>query len=177
MLPRRVPVFDGPGIRVTFREDLRTAGRRLYSGPRARRMRGGQEVHAATFIRQRRIVLDRALLRRRGELGRILVHELFHFVWVRLSNAQRDGYGAALADELEARARGELGWSAQMRKGMLASRAGRAWREYVCESFCDTAAWLYSGVKRHQEFTLAPRFRERRAAWFEAAFAGRAIRL
>ena len=149
----------------------------MYSGARARCMRGGQEVHAATFIRQRRIVLDRALLASRAELGRILVHELFHFVWVRLSNAQRHGYAAAIENELEARARGELGWSAEMRKRALASRAGRAWREYVCESFCDTAAWLYSGVRRHQEFTLAPRFRERRAAWFAAAFAGGAVRL
>jgi hypothetical protein len=64
-----------------------------------------------------------------------------------------------------------------MRKRTLGPRTGRAWRDYVCESFCDTAAWLYSGVRRHPEFTLAPRFRERRAAWFEAAFAGRAIRI
>jgi hypothetical protein len=140
-------------------------------------MRGGQEVHAATFIRQRRIVLDRALLASRAELRRILVHELFHFVWVRLSNAQRRGYVGALEDERAARARGELGWSAEMRKRTLGAPAGRAWREYVCESFCDTAAWLYSGVRRHGEFTLAPRFRERRAAWFAAAFARRAVRI
>lgn len=162
---------------MTFREDLRTAGRRLYSGARWRHVRGSQEVHAATFIRQRRIVLDRALLARRTELSRILIHELFHFVWVRLSNAQRNGYGAALEDELAARARGELGWSSEMRKQALGARAGCAWREYICESFCDTAAWLYSGARRHEEFTLAQRFRKRRAAWFEAAFAGRAIRL
>ena len=30
----------------------------------------------------------------------------------------------------------------------------RRWREYCCESFCDTAAWMYSGVERHEEFTL-----------------------
>jgi hypothetical protein len=140
-------------------------------------MHGGQEVHAATFIRQRRVVLDRALLATRAELGRILIHELFHFAWVRLSNAQRRGYAAAIEDELEARARGELGWSAEMRKRALQSRAGREWREYVCESFCDTAAWLYSGVTRHEEFTLAPRFRARRAAWFAMTFTGCAIRL
>jgi hypothetical protein len=162
---------------VTFRDDLRTAGRRLYSGIRARRMPAGEEVHAATFIRQRRIVLDRALLASLGELRRILIHELFHFVWVRLNNAQRHGYEAAIVGEMEARARGELGWSAEMRKRALGSPAGPAWREYVCESFCDTAAWLYSGVRRHDEFTLASRFRARRAAWFAAAFADRAIRL
>ena len=140
-------------------------------------MERGQEVHAATFIRQRRIVLDGALLASREELRRILIHELFHFVWVRLSNGQRDGYESALKNEWNAHARGELGWSAEMRKVDLKSPAGRAWREYACESFCDTAAWMYSGVKRHDEFTLAQRYRERRAAWFRAEFAGRPIRL
>jgi hypothetical protein len=147
----------------------------LYSGAGARRMRGGQEVHAATFIRKRRIVLDSVLLTSRDELGRILVHELFHFVWVRLGNVQRRSYEAAVRQELEARARGELGWSAEMRKRTIEARAGRVWREYVCESFCDTAAWLYSEIRQHDEFTLAPRFRMRRAAWFGAAFAGRTI--
>lgn len=158
-----------------FRDDLRSSGRRLYSGVRARHRHGGQEVHAATYIRQRRIVLDTALLSRRAELRRILIHELFHFAWVRLSNAQRDAYAGAMEDELDARARGELGWSAEMRKDTLESHSGPAWREYVCESFCDTAAWLYSGVGRHEEFTLAPRFRKRRAAWFAEAFGGRPI--
>jgi hypothetical protein len=40
------------------------------------------------------------------------------------------------------------------------------WREYCCESFCDTAAWLYSGVQVHSEFTLAGRYRHRRRVWF-----------
>jgi hypothetical protein len=140
-------------------------------------MQGGQEVHAATFIRQRRIVLDRALLAKRSELRRILIHELFHFAWVRLNNDDRHGYEAAIRAEIAERARGELGWSAEMRKKALGEHTGRGWREYLCESFCDTAAWLYSGVKSHEEFTLASRFRGRRAAWFAAAFAGRSVRL
>jgi hypothetical protein len=39
-------------------------------------------------------------------------------------------------------------------------------REYCCESFCDSAAWLYSGIERHAEFTLPARSRRRRQAWF-----------
>jgi hypothetical protein len=154
----------------------------LYSGARSRRLHRGQEVHAATFIRQRLIVLDSALHGNPAELRRILLHELFHFAWVRLGNAVRHEYEAVIGDEMKARARGELGWSSEMRKNEmpekeLRRRSGRAWREYACESFCDTAAWLYSGIKGHEEFTLALRFRKRRQAWFEAAFGGRAVRV
>jgi hypothetical protein len=62
-----------------------------------------------------------------------------------------------------------------MRKLELSTREGRQWREYVCESFCDTAAWLYGGLRTHDEFTLSPRFRRRRAAWFRQTFDGRVI--
>ena len=54
-------------------------------------------VHAATFIRQRRIVLDAELLRSDAELRRILIHELFHFVWARLANAVRRSFEELLA--------------------------------------------------------------------------------
>lgn len=63
---------------------------------------------------------------------------------------------------------GELGESASFKKALLTPQR---WRDYVCESFCDTAAWLYSGVKQHGEFTLARRWREPRKAWFERTFA------
>ena len=29
------------------------------------------------------------------------------------------------------------------------------WRRYACESFCDTAAWHFAGLRQHDEFTLA----------------------
>jgi len=176
-LPARAPKFEGPDIRITFRAGLRTAGRRLYSGARSRSMRQGQEVHAATFIRQRLIVLDSALHGNRANLRRILLHELFHFAWARLGNAARHEYEVVIGDEMKARARGELGWSSEMRKKELRRRSGRGWREYACESFCDTAAWLHSGIKRHEEFTLALRFRKRRKVWFEAAFGSRIVRV
>ena len=49
------------------------------------------------------------------------------------------------------------------------------WRDYVCESFCDTAAWLYGRIRRHDEFTLAERNRRRRAEWFRSTFQNRRI--
>ena len=140
-------------------------------------MTRGQEVHAASYVRKRRMVLDGALLKNPAELRRILIHELFHFVWVRLGNARRAGYQAVVRREMGERARGELGWSAEMRKQRLEGRAGRCWREYVCESFCDTGAWMYAGVRRHGEYTLAMRFRRRRAVWFAEAFGGGAVRV
>jgi len=59
----------------------------------------------------------------------------------------------------------------------LPARTGRGWREYLCESFCDTGAWLYAGVKGHDEYTLAARFRKRRRAWFAEAFRGGVARI
>ena len=172
-LERRL-LFEGRAIQVRFHRNLRAGRDQLYSQPPH-----GQPVHAASFIRRRRIFLDEALERRPRELARILVHELFHFAWVRLGNRARDSYISLLQKERKQGARGELGWSAEMRKKRLAGRTGVArasqWRDYACESFCDTAAWMYSGLRKHSEFTLARRHRQHRAAWFEAAFSGRRI--
>jgi hypothetical protein len=166
----------GRRIRIRFLPGLSAGIRKLYSNRPY-----GQPVYAATFIRRRQIVLDQELQRQTRELKRILVHELFHFAWVHLGNQARDSYQSLLTREWKQRARGELGWSAEMRKSSLLSgpqtsaRNAAKWREYACESFCDTAAWLYSGLRRHAEFTLAPRYRNRRAAWFAATFGRREI--
>jgi len=121
------------------------------------------------------MVLDAELLRRPRELRRIFVHELHHFTWVRLGNPQRRAYEELLA--AESGARGELGWSAETAKLKLtpADRKARTrrWREYVCESFCDTAAWFYSASDKHPEWTLAARYRARRERWFRECFRGR----
>ena len=137
-------------------------------------------MYAGSFIRKREIVLDRELERQPRELARILVHELFHFAWVRLGNPTRRSYEALVRQEWKRRARGELGWSAESRKRELSGRPMRGarsprWRDYLCESFCDTAAWIYSGVHRHPEYTLAARHRKRRAEWFRTAFPGGVI--
>ena len=132
-------------------------------------------VHGGSFLRERRIALDCT----RAEFPRIFVHEVAHFIWLRLGNGGRLTYEDVLRAELAQRARGELGWSAEWRKDALqpddiASRS-RRWREYCCESFCDTAAWLYSGVPVHAEFTLAQRWSRHRKSWFSGALGGRTL--
>lgn len=148
-----LPVLAGRPIRVCVRPSL---------GPHL----------AATSIPRRTVLLDAEVLQRHGEFERILVHEIAHFVWVRLSNTTRRGWEQVLAGELAAHARGELGWSAEWRKHKLAAAdihaRTPAWRRYACESFCDTAAWRFAGVKIHDEFTLAERYRRLRRVWFQA---------
>ena len=157
----------GPPIRVDWAPALRAVRGRLRTGGG-----GGNEVHAASFVRERRIVLDEALRLDPVEMSRILVHEIFHFAWVHLSNGTRRSWRQLLTSEFDQRARGELGWSAESRKSAIRSSAtitsDRAWSEYSCESFCDTAAWIYAGAGEHREFTLALRFREIRRAWFHS---------
>ena len=134
---------------------------------------------AATSIPGRVIKLDREVLASVGNFERILIHEVFHFVWVRLSNALRQDWERLLAKELVLGTAGELGWSSEWRKAKL-KRTDRihrtpAWRRYACEGFCDTAAWRYAGLKTHQEYTLPARFRRARQRWFERCLAGRAL--
>jgi hypothetical protein len=148
---RRLPPLNGRPIRIH-----RHAGLRDRHGP----------VHGGAFLRERRIAFDC----RTREFARIFTHEVFHFVWLRLGNRWRRSYEELVRRELAAGARGELGWASEFRKRDLrgddAGRRTRRWREYCCESFCDSAAWLYSGVRRHEEFTLASRHRARRGLWF-----------
>jgi hypothetical protein len=173
---RRLPAIEGAPIRLRYCDGLRASGNRLATGADGFG-HNWPEVHASAFIRRRETVVDSALCRRSGELSRILIHELFHFAWVRLGNAARASFEALLLSEWRARARGELGWSAEMRKRELPVTQGRLWREYVCEAFCDTAAWLYSGIHRHEEFTLCARRRSARARWFEETFGRRGVRV
>lgn len=151
-----LPPLSGRPIRVELRRSL---------GPHL----------AATHIPRRRILLDSGLLAHPGEFERILVHEIFHFAWVRLSNQTRRNWEGVLAAEFRAGARGELGWSSEWRKNKLQSDKLRrsdiqgrtpAWRRYVCESFCDTAAWLCAGLRVHDEYTLVAGARRLRRSWF-----------
>jgi len=156
---------------VEWRSGLRAWRGRLLTGAAGAR-EPGEAVHAASSIRRRQMIFDQELRRSSAELSRILVHEVFHFAWVRLSNETRRSWGALLEAEMARRARGELGWSAEWRKRRLVARGGpvpgRRWSEYACESFCDTAAWAYAGAGEHAEFTLAARWGEARRAWFAA---------
>lgn len=127
-------------------------------------------MYAAAFLRERNIILEAALLSNASAFRLILVHELFHFVWPRLANGVRKSFSGMLLDERNRGARGELGESSGVRKELFRLNGNpRLWREYVCESFCDTAAWLYAGVIADRSFTLRPRWQERRKLWFEAA--------
>ncbi len=151
MLPR----LAGRPIRVEFRRSLR--------------------AHiAATSIPRRLILLDSEILVKRGDFERILIHEIFHFVWPRLSNASRQNWGTLLATEFGCHATGELGWSAEWRKKKMTASDLRlrtpVWRRYACESFCDSAAWLFAGLRNHDEFTLPARFRRGRRSWFAQNF-------
>ena len=151
---RRLPPVSGPPIRVQ-----RVRGLRDRRGV----------VHAGSFLRERRMLFDCT----RAEFPRVFVHELFHFVWLRAGNPLRLAWEGRMRAEHRARTGGDLGWSAEWRKRELTPRdvaaRSRRWREYCCESFCDTAAWLYSGVRRHGEFRLTAHFRARRRQWFERA--------
>jgi hypothetical protein len=152
---RAFPALSGQPIRVQIRASL---------GPHL----------AATFIPRRLILLDAGVLAQHGEFERILIHEIFHFAWVRLGNPRRRQWEALIAAEWSGGWRGELGWSAEWRKNKLrpADRRLRtaAWRRYVCESFCDSAAWLWSGIAKHGEFTLAPAARRKRKKWLQREF-------
>jgi hypothetical protein len=163
--------IEGRPIRVRFRPALRASRGRLLSGAGC-----GRPVHAGSFIRKREIVLESELRSAPQEMARIFVHELFHFAWVRLGNPRRRSFEGLLRGELAARARGELGWSAQERKFALnRAKEGPAWRSYICESFCDTAAFLYSGYEQHEEFTLRPGWRRKRALWFDESVGSRPL--
>jgi hypothetical protein len=157
--PAAIPRALGRPVRIEFRRTVRDEA--------------GDAAHAATFLRQRRMVFEESLMADGDDFARIFVHELFHFVWLRLGNAKRRSYERAITKELRQRVRGELGWSAEWRKKKLEPRdwreRTRRWREYCCESFCDTAAWRYAGVKRHTEFTLASAARAARRDWFARA--------
>jgi hypothetical protein len=154
-------LFDGGKVKIRYRGGLRDIG--------------GNEAYAETDIRRRVIVLDPELKKKVRQHRRILLHEYFHFVWVRLGNPQRWAWEAHLQGEWIARARGEAGWSAELRKTTLTltdmKRRSRRWREYCCESFCDTAASIYARV--NTEVTLAKSHSRARAAWFQGRFEGR----
>jgi hypothetical protein len=172
----RLPPLYGSPISVSFQPELTAYRGALLSGsPEV-----GISVHAAAFIRNRQIILEDALLRSPNNLHLILAHEIFHFVWVRLGNSQRKEYGRLLARELKHGVEGELGESASLKKSALtelrfnpnlSGPKSRHWADYVCESFCDTAAYFYSASVSNAEFRLARSWKAIRRRWFVSVFA------
>ncbi|MBV9676877.1 MAG: hypothetical protein JO185_11120 [Acidobacteriaceae bacterium] len=161
------------GLSLMFGNPIYFDLRRSLTAHRGKLLFGagtGTPVHAAAFIRQRTVVLETGLLSEAERLRLVLIHEVFHFVWVRLNNCQRRDFADLLIDEMRGRARGEMGESSGLKKQLVQDRASlglssRLWRDYVCESFCDSAAALYSGVAANEHFTLAERWAKRRYQW------------
>ncbi len=166
-----MPALFGSPIHISAQSRLTAHRGKLLSG----RPELGTPVYAATFIRERRIVLESEVLDHPETLPLIAIHEIFHFVWTGLGNRARHEYSELLRCEWEQRAKGELGESSSLKKerlrpGRFDPLSSRAGRDYACESFCDTAAAIYSGVADSNWFTLAQRWKKRRERWFEERF-------
>jgi hypothetical protein len=163
--------LNGNPISVSFQPDLAACRGKLLARASGR----GTAVYAASFIRQRRIIFETSLSSDIAQLRFFAVHEIFHFVWARLGNRNRAEFSLLLAAEIAQGARGELGESSAIQKVRIGpeegSKRSQTWRDYVCESFCDTAAWLYSGAPARNVRPLASRWQKRREVWFQAVFA------
>lgn len=140
-----------------------------FRGELLSRSSQGDAVYAGSFLRKRKIVLEEQMLRTPRVLERIFVHEVFHFVWSRLRRDVREQYERLICAELSAGVPGELGWSAESMKMRLTKtdrhKRTRLWRDYLCESFCDTAGWLFGSANRYSEMTLGREFRDERRQW------------
>ncbi|MBC7928324.1 MAG: hypothetical protein H7039_22005 [Bryobacteraceae bacterium] len=160
----RLPQLRGRRISVSYRPHL-TAWR----GELLSRSHKGDAVYAGCFLRKRRIVLDQQMVKTPRVLERIFVHEVFHFVWSRLARDLRESYELMILSEIQASTRGELGWSAESLKIKLSAQEiatrNRKWKDYLCESFCDTGGWLYGTATRYSEMTLDRASRDLRRAW------------
>lgn len=168
-----------PRLKLAVADRLGSAQAHVFinEAPEESNLPLGNHLHAVSYIPQRYVVFQRDLFRRRVELGRILYHELCHFLWPRLGNPRRRSYEAVLRQEFRGGTRGELGYSAQWRKEKLRAdgdfprrRAARRelWRDYVCESFCDTGSFVLLGLERranHSEYTLSRAARRQRGRW------------
>jgi len=96
----------------------------------------GMDVFAASFLPRREIVFDSDLLAHAPDFVNIVAHEIYHFVWRRLSNAERKAWAAVLQKEKRPR---HTGLSSEIRYRPDAPQQSKA---YICEAFCDTAAAL-----------------------------------
>lgn len=148
------PLFQGHPVTVLNRRRLSDT----YGNP----------ADASTWIRNRLILLDTELAADQPKRHSILLHEYFHFVWVRLGNPKRFAWENFINAQDASPYLGEAGWSAQWRKQKLhpedAESRSRRWREYCCESFCDTGARLYSSDKSENTLSALPL--RKREQWF-----------
>lgn len=163
-----LPLEAGRPVQVAFLPELTAYRGKLLSGVADR----GTPVHAATYIRERRIVLETSLLSDPSALRFIFVHEVFHFAWVRLGNRKRDEYSQLLLGEIARKARGELGESSAVKKEEIRQKTeglpqSALWRDYICESFCDSAACIFTGAPVHDGEKLGKAWTAIRRDWFQ----------
>jgi hypothetical protein len=161
-----LPIEPSSPVQVAFLPELTAHRGKLLSGEDR-----GIPVYAASFIRQRRIVLEATLLASPASLRFIFVHEVFHFVWVRLGNKKRAEYSRLVAYEMDHKARGELGESSAVKKAELRverqiSLESQVWRDYACESFCDSAGCIFTGRSVHDGARLGKAWTAIRREWF-----------
>src|SRR4051795_5901008 len=90
-----LPVLPSSPIFVDILPQLTASRGKLLSGQPI-----GTAVHAASFIRDRSITLESAILSRPNTAKLIFVHEVFHFAWARLSNGRRQEFSDLLANEM-----------------------------------------------------------------------------
>jgi hypothetical protein len=148
-----------------------------YKGKLLSKSHKGDAVYAGSFLRKRRIVLEEQMLKTPRVLERIFVHEVFHFVWSKAPKALRESYSKLIAGEMHSGVRGELGWSAESMKLKLTpedlAEHSRRWKDYACESFCDTAGWYFGTSRRYSEMTLGREPRRCRIRWVRQNLIGR----
>ena len=161
-------------IHVSFRPHL-TA----YRGKLLSKSPHGDAVYAGSFLQKRKIVLDEQMLRTPRVLERIFVHEVFHFVWSKAGAKLRSSFEELVSSEFEQNVLGELGWSAESMKLQLTKAdrldRNRRWKDYLSESFCDTAGWLFGSARQYSEMTLGRAERDARRRWFRENIAGRPL--
>jgi hypothetical protein len=164
-----LPEILGSPICLEVLPELRAYRGELLSGAKATR---GNAVHAASFLRERRIVVEDALLNNASSLRYILVHELFHFVWWRLGNPARREFETLIRNEVRDGIKGELGESSGVAKSKLQAgdceESRPRWKNYVCESFCDTAAWFYGDRTITTLVSLPRKQISKRELWLDA---------
>lgn len=163
----RLPALQGRKIEVSYRPELTAWRGQLLS-----RSHKGDAVYAGCFLRKRRIVLDDHIRTKPRVLERIFIHEVFHFIWSRLGAPLRESFEQLIENETQAGVSGELGWSAESMKLKLQPEdrleRNRRWKDYLCESFCDSGAWYFGTAKRYSENTLATEYRSHRRAWLRS---------
>jgi hypothetical protein len=178
---RKLLVSTWTGLPLELSSPVQVAflpGLTAYRGKLLSRADRGTPVYAASFIRQRRIVIEQDLLSSPAVLRFILVHEFFHFVWVRLGNTSRAEYSRLLVAELVGKARGELGESSAVKKAELQpdgklSPPSKLWRDYACESFCDSAASIFTQGPVHEGARLGKAWSKIRRQWLLQKLADR----